>query len=333
MKKNNFLSLFLILICPQILAQTTTIKGIHHVSMVVQDLDSSLAFYSQTTGLQELSRPNKNLNNLNLEKKSGFTPPARQTAWLIGPNALLELITFKSKKKPSRSQLPIQGPGFTHFCYQTPQNHSIYEQAKLVGATIVSRNGVPVDRGFGIQYVYIRDKNGILFEVEQLAQAKFEEKVWLGHIAIATPDIDRLVDFYSQLLGTKPYSRADAIKNSPKLDAIANIDSLKLRGAWFRTGNMILEMWQFDNPRTPPATQETPFIQVGYQQIAFEVGNIEQEFQRLKGLGFKFLSSSPIQSETETGLFLRDPDGNLLQLFQYNSESKISLDRLKKLTW
>jgi catechol 2,3-dioxygenase-like lactoylglutathione lyase family enzyme len=333
MKNICFLTLFFILINQSILAQNSTIRGIHHVSIVVQNVDSSLAFYLQTTGLKELSRPIKNLSNFKLEKKSGFKTPARQTAWLIGPNAMLELIAFDSKKPPSQSQLPIQGPGFTHFCYQAPQNHSIYEQAKSAGATIVSRDGVPVDRGFGVQYVYIRDKNGIMFEVEQLAQAKFEEKVWLGHIAVATPNIDRLVDFYSQLLGVKPHSRADNIKNNPKLDAIANIDSLKLRGAWFKTGNMILEMWQFDQPRTQNPTQEASFTQIGYQQIAFEVSNIEQEFQRLKNLGFKFLTSSPIQSETETGLFLRDPDGNLLQLFQYNSESKITLERLKKLTW
>ncbi|MCU0444246.1 MAG: VOC family protein [Microscillaceae bacterium] len=313
------------------LAQNNTLKGIHHVSIVVNNLDSALIFYQKTADLKPLKTTQSSPTLL--EKKSGIKAPARQIALLQGSNAMLELVEFANPNSTDQPIKPIQGPGFTHFCYQAPQNYAMYAQAQAQGATIISRNGMPVDRGFGVQYVYIRDPDGILLEVEQLEKPKFADKVWLGHIAIATPDIDRLVDFYTQLLGVKPHSRADNIQNNPKLDAIANIDSLQLRGAWFKTGNMILEIWQFNHPRTPSPSQNPSFTQIGYQQIAIEVGNLSQELARIKNYNFNLLSAKPVKTATERSIFLRDPDGNLLQLFQFNTENSLSLDKFKKLTW
>jgi catechol 2,3-dioxygenase-like lactoylglutathione lyase family enzyme len=309
---------------------STSIKGIHHVSMVVRNLDSAKAFYQKMASLQSVQADNKHRNSV--FKKSNIDIPAHQTGWLQGPNAWFELLAFKSANG-QKSQLPVQGPGFTHFCYQTPQNNLIFETAKNQGADVVSRNGIPVDRGFGILYAYLRDPDGILFEVEQLAKVNFSEATWLGHIAIVTPDIDRLVEFYTQLLGKKPHNRIDNIQNSPKLDAIANMDGLRLRGAWFKLDNMILEIWQFDNPPTPKLEKPKPFTEIGYQKIAFEVGDLAQELKRVAEYRFNFLTSKPVQALGAKSILLRDPDGNLLQLLQTKSSKIPSLDALKKLTW
>ena len=208
----------------------------------------------------------------------------------------------------------VQGPGITHVCYQSPATVSIHDKAKVNGASIVSRGGVPVDRGFGIRYSYIKDKDGIMFETEQLDKPKFADSLWVGHVAIVTHDIDRLVTFYTQLFGKEPVNRIDNIKNSPKLDDIANIDSLRLRGAWFVVGNMMLELWQFDNPPCKPAETPAPFTQIGYQQISFGVGDIMADYKRLIANGVTFLSI-PISTSKSTEVFFRDPDGNLLSLW------------------
>jgi catechol-2,3-dioxygenase len=57
-----------------------------------------------------------------------------------------------------------------------------------------------------------------LYELEQLDKPPFADSVWMGHVALVTPDIDRLVEFYTKLLGVKPHNRIDNIRNSPKLD-------------------------------------------------------------------------------------------------------------------
>lgn len=319
--------LFLGFITFPALAQST-VRGIHHVSLSVRDLNKSVGFYQAVTGLQPVGRTRISAPVL-VEKQSGLAGKTREVAVLQSQNARLELIQFDGAGKQPKTTLPVQGPGITHVCYQSPTGVSIYSKAKANGATIVSRGSQPVDRGYGIQYSYIRDPDGLLFENEQIDKPKFVDSLWVAHVAIVTPDIDRLVNFYKQLLGTNPINRIDNIRNSPKLDDIANIDSLRLRAAWFNAGNMVLELWQFDNPKTTAPQRPVPFTQLGYQQIAFEVGNMDAEVNRLITNGVAFLSK-PVQSGDETSVFFRDPDENLLRLIALKPGASGSVERLKK---
>lgn len=309
----------------------STVKGISHVSLSVRELNRAVTFYTTVVGLQETNRY-RTKAPVAIEKKSGFSHTARTVAVLQGPNARIELIQFDGAIKQPASTMPIPGPGITHICYQIPPSASVFAKAKSGGASVVSRGGVMVDRGFGIKYAYIRDADSLLFEVEQIEKPKFSDSVWVGHVAIVTHDIDRLAAFYKQLLGVEPQNRIDNIKNSPKLNDIANIDDLRLRGAWFKTGNMMLEIWQFDNPVTVPSTNPIRFNQIGYQQISFEVGDINHEYKRLAAHGVNFLSA-PIKTGGNSTVFLRDPDGNLLSLKGFGADSPKSVASLKPLTW
>ena len=309
----------------------STIKGISHVSLSVRELNRAVMFYKNVVGLQETNRYRIKASTA-IEKKSGFAHTARTVAVMQGPNARIELIQFDGAAKQPASTMPIPGPGITHICYQIPSVASVYAQAKAGGASVVSRGTTMVDRGYGIKYAYIRDVDSLLFEIEQIEKPKFSDSVWVGHVAIVTHDIDRLVAFYKQLLGVDPQNRIDNIKNSPKLNDIANIDDLRLRGAWFKTGNMMLEIWQFDNPATVPPTNTARFNQIGYQQIGFEVRDIDRAYKRLAATGVNFLSA-PVKTGESSSVFLRDPDGNLLSLQAFEANSPNSVATLKPLTW
>lgn len=315
-----------VLLCFELLP-TSTVKGINHVSVSVTDLDRSVQFYKNTIELNELSKTSIS-SAVAVEQAAGFKHVNRKVAILNSANAHIELNQFEGNKQPCT--MPIPGPGITHVCFQSPAANPIYAKSKSLGATIVSRGSAPVDRGFGIQYAYIRDQDNILFEMEQLDKPTFSENCWVGHVAIVTHDIDRLVAFYTQLLGNKPHNRVDNIKNSPKLDDIANMDSLKLRGAWFKVGNMQLEMWQFDNPPIKAAEHPRSFTQTGYQKISLEVGDLASEYKRLSEIGVRFLSK-PVTTKERSEVFLRDPDGNLLLLQEFKTNNPRSVDSLKKI--
>ena len=308
---------------------TSGIKGIHHVSLSVRDLDRAALFYTRAIGLAEVRRYQV-AGKVPVEKKSGIPHVARNVVLLRGPNGQIELNQFDGAADKPASAMPVQGPGITHVCYQAPAASVLYAKSKASGGTIVSRGAVPVDRGYGIQYAYAKDPDGILYELEQLDKPPFADSVWMGHVALVTPDIDRLVEFYTKLLGVKPHNRIDNIRNSPKLDDIANIDSLKLRAAWFRTGNMVVEIWQFDNPPTRLPERPLPYTQIGYTHVSFEVSNLGREFQRLRAAGITFLSP-PVSTTDSTTVFLRDSDGNLLSLAEFPATSPTSVNRLKRL--
>lgn len=307
----------------------STVVGIHHVRLSVRDLDRSVGFYSRTTGLKTVFRTNLS-KPVNLERQSGFVHVPRKVAVMQSANARLELVQFAGADKQGPGAMPIPGPGITHVCYQSPAGVAIYEKVNAAGGSVVSRGNGPVDRGFGIRYTYLRDPDNLLFETEQLDKPKFTDSLWVGHVALVTPDIDRLVTFYQNLLGTPPTNRIDNIKNSPKLNDIANMDGLRLRGAWFKVGNMQLEIWQFENPATPQPTQPVPFTQIGYGQIAFEVSDLPADYVRLSGLGVKFLSQ-PVSVDGASAVYFRDPDGNLLCLVSPKANALDSVRNLKKL--
>lgn len=308
--------------------EKSTIKGIHHVSLSVSDLEKSISFYTESAGI-----PSKVIYRQQLipkeEKKSGFSPVPRKTGLLQGPNGYIEFIQFDQKSGISSEPMPVQGPGITHLCYQAPLRNSIYQKAKTLQASIISRGDQPVSRGYGIHYAYVRDRDGIMFEIEQLEQPTFKGQVWIGHVALAGPSLDRLVGFYTLLLGEKPSRRVDHIKNNPSLDDIANIDSLRLSGAWFKTGNMLLEIWQFDHPVSQDAKENPSLTKIGYREVAFETEDLMKEYHRLRKQGIPFLSE-PIQTKEGWVVYLRDPDKNLISLRQFSPGSSLSLKKLLK---
>lgn len=304
---------------------TSGIKGIHRVSLSVRNLDRAVRYYTQAIGLSEVQRYRVN-DPVPVEERSRLKHTGRNVALLRGPNGQLELNEYDGAATQPTSIMPVPGPGITHVCYQAPAASDLYTKSKTAGGSIVSRGTAPVDRGYGIQYAYAKDPDGILYELERLDKPPFTDAVWLSHVALVTPDIDRLVGFYTNLLGVAPRRRMDNIRNSPKLDDIADIDSLHLRVAWFSVGNMTLEIWQFENPPTRAREVPLPITQIGYSKVSFEAADLNRLYKRLRAGGLSFLSP-PVSANGTTTVLLRDPDGNLLSL---EEAAGASIDRLNR---
>ncbi len=302
------------------------ILGINHIGVTVENLERSYRFYKKTFGL-DVAEAKFLKKGTKSEKQAGLGVLDRKIVVLEGPNAGIELMEFD--QKGANNLLAIPGPGITHICYQVPSTKPVYDKFATAGATIISRGDKPIDLGgYGIYYTYVRDPDQVLFENEQMDKPHFEEDTWIGHVAIATKNIDKMVDFYSKFLDKKPHRRSVVNKDNSKLDAIGNVDNIRLKGAWFRTENMVFEFWEYQNPKPAEITEPKPLNDIGYSYIAFEVANIQNEYKRLKMNGLEILSK--VNSSKYIKEFLmRDPEGNLLLIQELKSER--SLKYKKKL--
>tara|TARA_B110000503_G_scaffold106623_1_gene159255 strand:- start:1127 stop:1678 length:552 start_codon:yes stop_codon:yes gene_type:complete len=176
-----------------------------------------------------------------------------------------------------------------------------------------------------------------MFEMEQLdgkilARAGYDNawqdwnsSMWMTQVAFATPDIEKLMNFYQDVLGIKPYRKAEIVKN-PKIDRITGLTDSDVLAGWFKMNKQskMMEFWQFKTPKTLVFTGKRKASDLGYS-YSLEVADIQKEYQRLMSLGVDLISA-PQQVGGFWQMYARDVDGNIFslrQVIQANSNYSI----------
>lgn len=140
----------------------------------------------------------------------------------------------------------------------------------------------------------------------------------------------KLVIRQAQVLGFQPYRTTD-ISDKVRLDEIVDIDNVHLKGGWFRMNetSKVLEIWEYINPVTPEFKGERDVTALGYS-FSLEVSDIQEEYQRLTGLGVEFVSEPVVLGEFWQA-YARDIDGNIFSLRQVvDVNSALSVRKLDK---
>jgi catechol 2,3-dioxygenase-like lactoylglutathione lyase family enzyme len=284
------------------------IKGIHHIALVVEDVEAVLPYYCGAAGLAELS----NADALAITPEQDTAGAAARHCLLAGPNAYLKLISAKifPPLVETRSD-PIHRPGIRHFCVQN-NDCALLEQA--VYANKGSLIAPPLDLGTGNQYAYARDPEGNIMEIEGLPYAPLGEPTWFGHVAIVTRDMDAAVAFYSALFAAEPNSRG-RFGPGPQFDRMGGLVDARIEGAWLPAGNMQLELWQFHAPKYPRDRAPRDFSDPGYSHICLETDALDVDAARLVALGGDLISEVA-ENEHARSIYARDPEGNVIKLLE-----------------
>lgn len=305
----------------------TSILGINHIALSVKDLDSILEFYQSASDFKLISRETVR-NNSAADKLFGHENIEYEVAVLEAPNMLFELTAFSHNWNKSLSKMPVQGPGMTHTCFQSPAHLSGYDKFKRAGAEMLSRGDGPIDLlGQGVTYAYAYDPEGNMLELEQLdfdrlggdrRSPEWIEQgfdMWMTQVALVTHDIERLTDFYSEIMGFDPYRTAD-IQGRSTFDDATDIDNLSLKVMFFKMAaqSKSMEFWEYVSPATPEQVGERSSTDFGYS-YSLEVGDIQAEYFRMVGLGVEFVSE-PVLLGNFWQVYANDIDGNVFSLRQ-----------------
>ena len=306
---------------------STSLLGINHIGLSVRDLDAILDFYQSTTDFKLVSRETVR-NSSQADKLFGRENIEYEVAVLEAPNMLFEFTQFTHNRDIPISKMPVQGPGMTHTCFQSPAHLSGYDKFVNAGAEVLSRGDEPVDLlGQGVTYAYAYDPEGNMIELEQLdfdrlgGDRRSPEWIaqgydlWMTQVALVTHDIERLTEFYAKILGFNPYRTAD-IQDRPTFDAATDIDNLSLRVMFFRMAerSKSMEFWEYVSPATPEPIGKLDTTALGYS-YSLEVGDIQAEYSRMTDLGVEFISE-PVQLGHFWQVYANDIDGNVFALRQ-----------------
>ena len=143
-----------------------------------------------------------------------------------------------------------------------------------------------------------------------------------SHIAIGVREMDRALAFYRDLLGMRV--TLDAVEEIP---SIGDAAPLQRRGVYLRWGEgpeasfVVLDEQLSQKPFGEPAQ----IFQVGVHHFSFWVDNLDELVEQAEKAGFPVVmppanSDTVAYGEAPGGLvrtvFLRDPDGNFVQLDQ-----------------
>lgn len=305
----------------------TTLMGINHIGLSVRDLDAALEFYQSVADFK-LVRRETIANNSAANRLFGHENVDYEIAVLEAPNMLFELIEFSHNRNQPFSKMPVQGPGMTHTCFQSPAAKSGYDKFKSIGAEVLSRGEGPVDLlGRGVTYAYVYDPEGNMIELEQLdferlggdpRNPEWIEQgldLWMTQVALVTHDIERLTDYYAEIMAFSPYREAD-IADRVRFDDVTDVDDVILKASWFRMNarSKTIEFWQYDNPVTKPLSGNRSSTDLGYS-YSIEVGDIQIEYRRMRNLGVNFVSE-PVLLGDFWQVYANDIDGNVFSLRQ-----------------
>jgi len=289
------------------------IKGIHHASLSVLDLERAVRYFAIGAGLVVERR-----------WRLGAPDGDGDAVLLRGPNGFVELQRYSRPDPGMPADRPVSAAGITHICFQHQSMDELVAGFMHGGAT---PHAAPVALGTGYHYCYIRDAETNVLELEGNPVAPPPRGPWLSHVSLSTPDVDRLAAFYAGLLGRDVRS-AGQFGPNPLIDRITRLDGTRMRVAWLDAGNIGLEIMQYLNPPTLSEHRELSVAALGYGCMCFEVDDLAGELPRMDRLGVRCVGSV---TTDEDGIiaFGRDPDGNLLKFVEFDSTGRSrSLDTL-----
>ena len=299
------------------------IKGIHHVSVTVSDIDDTLAFYRQAVPFSLVKRYSiaaSKFDKALVGKRKGKI----DVALVATPTTFVQLVDFDPGAKAGPRPRPVIGPGYTHICFQSPSTDPAVKRFMTAGLANISRfgrdDGVDIG-GYGVRYAYGRDPDGIMIENESLDFPRRSEPVWVAHIANVVHDRATMLAFYEGLLGRKPYRTIEQ-QNRPTLDDVVDIDNISVKGGWFDAHNIDIEVWEYARPKTPAQSGLRKLDEIGYSAIGFEVGDIDAERSRLRSLGIR-LAGKPAEIDGWKIQYAYDPEGNLFSVQQNVAGARI----------
>ncbi|MCH2173456.1 VOC family protein [Myxococcota bacterium] len=143
----------------------------------------------------------------------------------------------------------------------------------------------------------------------------------IHHTAISTGDLDRSLRFYRDVLGFELMMDHRWEQGTDNMDRTMNLRDTSARCVLLRTTNAMIEIFEYESPRPAPGDPARPLCDHGITHLCLEVDDIDAEYDRLVKAGMHF-HSPPVQNDGARMTYGRDPDGNAIELIEFQRDEE-----------
>jgi catechol 2,3-dioxygenase-like lactoylglutathione lyase family enzyme len=146
----------------------------------------------------------------------------------------------------------------------------------------------------------------------------------INHVAISTPDIERLRAFYTDLLGFEEVFRLNWDVGHRELDNITGLKDSSARIVMLKCGNACVELFEYATPPPKAGDADRPVNDHGITHLCLEVSDIDAEHARLAAAGMRFHCVPQALGDIRA-TYGRDPDGNVVELLEVPADSTLAV--------
>jgi methylmalonyl-CoA/ethylmalonyl-CoA epimerase len=133
------------------------IKRIHHIAVLVDDIDDSLRFWKDTLGIEP-------------SEITDVPAEAARIAFLPVGETEVELVQPSGQESGLGRFLAKHGPGLHHLCLQVDNLDEMLEQLKSKGIQLVDEQPRVSEDGRLYAFIHPRSAKGVLVELYQLPE-------------------------------------------------------------------------------------------------------------------------------------------------------------------
>ncbi len=131
------------------------IKRIHHLAVLVEDIEVSLKFWRDVLGIEP--------SNITMVPEE-----AARVAFLPLGESEIELVQPTTADSGLSRALEKRGPGLHHVCLQVDNLAEFLEQLKARGVQLINEQPKPGEDGRLYAFIHPKSARGVLIELYQL---------------------------------------------------------------------------------------------------------------------------------------------------------------------
>jgi catechol 2,3-dioxygenase-like lactoylglutathione lyase family enzyme len=308
--------------------------GVRAIIHSVGDLDKTVAFYRDGLGLPMMAGPGGKIAaklpapralDEDLSKFTDTHGAKFRNASFKIPGAKFDLELTEFTNTPRKTLKPhMQDPGAATLVLNVRDVDAALAGVNKTGGSVLSIGGQPMKMGgetSKTRSVFVRDPDGFMLELAAVqplpaTTAPASSNVIGGRIGVTIRDTDQTLKFYHDVLGfeTKPAPAAYATDKTitTLIDAEGahwRISSAKIPGSpveW--------ELLEFKDVKRMPLHGAVPDI--GSPAVSVMVKDVSAALEAVKAGGGSVVTAGgqPVKLGNATGIFVRDPNGLLIEL-------------------